>query len=184
VRRAAVPLALIFVSLWLLVGCLYLPSREKVRLTGTREDFRELPGYDAARQPHVDGRFTRDSIEAVLGRPPYASQSGRRVMYVVHVKSGALIAPLCFTARDREDHCVGLVLTYDAAGRLTAWHKVEASWSGSLFDEPYGFDASQRLEDTSETFVLGQANFDDGGDTTRPSEPHVIAGPDALVPTK
>jgi hypothetical protein len=187
VRRAAVPLALIFVAVWLLVGCLYLPSREKVSLTGTRQDFRELPGYDAARQPHVAGRFTRQSIEAVLGRPPYVSDNRRRAMYVIHIKSGVLIAPLCFTARDQTDKSVGLVLTYDESGRLAAWRKLEVDWSGGL-EEPYGLNAGQALQQTSETLLLSDANYRDPNAPTPTTGTSVtggrVADPDELKPNK
>jgi hypothetical protein len=137
--RLAIPLLLIALSLWLLIGCIYLPTKEKVRLTGTTKDFRSLPGYAAGGEPQVAGRFTRERIEALLGRPPYVSDTRRSVMYVLHIKTGIFLAPLCFTARDWNDDCVGLVLTYDPSGRLLRWRRVAFRWPGMLALQRYSF---------------------------------------------
>jgi hypothetical protein len=122
--RIAVPLTLIGVSLWLLVGCLYIPTGENVHLTGSKKDFRSLPGYDAGNQPRVAGRFTRERIEAFLGRPGYGSDNGRRVMYVLHASSGVWIMPLCFSIRAGTDETIGLVLRYDDRGTLQTWQQL------------------------------------------------------------
>ena len=86
-----------------------------------------MPGYDAAQKPQVAGRFTRGRIEAFLGRPPYVSGNGRRVMYVIHSESGLWIEPLCFTISARRDEAFGLVLRYDEQGTLQSWKHFEAA---------------------------------------------------------
>ena len=133
--RIAMPLALIAVSLWLLVGCLYLPTGENVHLTGSKKDFRTLPGYDAEKTPVVAGRFTRDRIEALLGRPDYRSNNGRRVMYVLHASSGVWIMPLCFSIRAGTDETIGLVLRYDNGGTLQTWQQLRnMDWYNPIFN--------------------------------------------------
>jgi hypothetical protein len=166
--RIVVPLTLIGISLWLLVGCLYIPTGENVHLTGSKKDFRTLAGYDTDKKPVAAGRFSRERIEAVLGRPPYISDNRKRVMYVIHVKTGVLIAPLCFTARDRNDDCVGLVLTYDARGQLMTWQKVVESASGNLIDQPYGITASLTLQQRAEDRALDAANLYGPRDASQP----------------
>jgi len=186
--RVAVPFALVGLSLWLLVGCLYLPTGENVHLTGSKKDFRSLPGDDAENKPHVAGQFTRGGNEAILGRPPYISDNRKRVMYVIHVKTGILIAPLCFTARDRNDDCVGLVLTYDASGHLTDWQKLDESASGNLIDQPYGITASLTLQRRAEARLLDDANSNGNQDSTPSLQPHVAKSPvgwlDQLSPNR
>ena len=180
--RILLPLGLIATSIWLLVGCLYLPTGENVHLTGSKKDFRRLAGYDAEKKPVVAGRFTRDRIEAVLGRPPYISDSGRRAMYVIHVKTGILIAPLCFTATDRNDQSVGLVLTYDAAGQLIRWQKVDSTSCENDLNGPYGVTAAAELQDRSEEWVLNDANRQLPGPTTDPTTNPTVEAAEILKP--
>lgn len=123
--RIGLPLALIAVSIWLLVGCLYIPTGLSVRLTGSKRDFRQMPGYDARRKPLVARRFTREGIEAVLGSPRYASDNGRRTMYVLHTGSGIWIVPLCFTMSASRDDAIGLLLVYDERGTLVSWKELK-----------------------------------------------------------
>ena len=181
-RRLALPLGLIVLSLWLLVGCLYLPTGENVHLTGSKKDFRSMPGYDAAQKPRVAGRFTRRGIEGVLGRPPYASDNGRRVMYVIHVKTGLAFAPLCFTARDRSDDCVGLILSYDESDGLTGWRKLDMPVGEGQFGEPYGFDSAFTIRDNAEKGLLSRANQNDDGTSMRPATD--VNASDVLKPAK
>jgi hypothetical protein len=186
--RIAIPLVLVAFSIWLLVGCLYLPTGENVHLTGSKKDFRSLPGDDAENKPHVAGQFTRGGIDAILGRPPYISDNRKRVMYVIHVKTGMLIAPLCFTARDRNDDCVGLVLAYDVSGHLTGWQKLDESASGNQIDQPYGITASLTLQQRAEARLLDDANSNGNPNSTRPSQPHAATSPvgwlDQLSPNR
>ena len=125
--RITVPLALVGFLLWLLVGCLYLPTGEDVHLTGSKKDFRSMPGYDAGNKPQVAGRFTREGIEAVLGPPRYASDNGRRTMYVLHARSGIWVVPLCFTVSASRDDAIGLLLLYDERGTLVNWKELKAT---------------------------------------------------------
>jgi hypothetical protein len=112
------PIALIIIPLWLLIGCLYIPTGEMVYRTGSKKDFRPLVGNAGGDKPIVVGRISRAGVEAILGSPPYSSSNGRRVMYVMHVKKGVWIMPLCFTASNGTDQAIGLVLTYDKAAML------------------------------------------------------------------
>lgn len=181
-KRHLTPWALIVASVWLLVGCLYIPTGENVHLTGSKKDFRQLPAYDDHQNPQVAGRFTRDKIEALLGPPPYVSANRRRVMYVVHVKSGLFIAPLCFTARDRFDHGFALVLVYDSAGRLVKWEKFDTLSTEGQFGEPYGIDASFGMESGVEHALMLRANQKFGRATTYPAAP--VDLPDRLKPDR
>jgi hypothetical protein len=133
--RIAVPLALIVLSVWLLVGCLYLPTGENVHLTGSKKDFRSMPGYDSNQKPLVAGRFTRERIEAFLGCPNYLSDNGRRVMYLIHASSGVWVMPLCFSLRAGTDETVGLVLRYDERNTLESWQQFSLThWYHPIFN--------------------------------------------------
>ena len=180
--RVAVPFALIGLSLWLLVGCLNFPTGDNVHLTGSKKDFRLMPSYDADQKPQVAGRFTRKRIEALLGRPPYLSRNGRRVMYVIHVKRGIVIMPVCFTAMDEIDRAFGLVLTFDERGMLQGWKQVDAFGRYSLLHGgPNGPTAAFRLQNFSEEFLVDSANEADRP-TTSTSSLDRVPDPWALKP--
>jgi hypothetical protein len=172
----ALPFGMIAACLWLLVGCLYIPTSPHVDLTGSKKDFRPLAGYDAAKKPMIAGNFSRSAIEAVLGPPPYVSENGRYAMYVIHVKVGLLIAPLCFTARDRTNTAVGLLLRYGPTEQLEQWDRFDIM-PPKLLDEPYGLGASEVQQASGERDLLQYVNYSllgaskESGPTTTRSDP-------------
>ena len=162
------PMSLIALSLWLLVGCLYVPTPTSMHLTGSTKDFRPLIGDEQSRKPIVAGRVTRAKVEAILGRPRFASRDRSRAMYVIHLKQGIITYLLCFTVTDYYDRGVGLLLTYDANGRLQSWRQIDNSDSFDELKGPYGLLAVKAVEDRVEEGLLAQANE---SATTQPSDP-------------
>jgi len=148
-----VPLALIAASLWLLVGCLYIPTPEIVYRTGSKKDFRPLVGEPGSGKPIVVGRISRAGVEALLGLPPYISSDGRRAMYVIHLDKDIVFMPLCFTFAHASDHAVGLILNFDEVGLLKSWEQLEGGHElNPLADKPgitagvwQALDAEERL---------------------------------------
>lgn len=120
------PLAIIGISLWLLIGCVYIPTPTSLHLTGSTKDFRSMVGVPGSQKPIVARRISRAAVWAVLGPPPFASDNRRRLMYVIHERSGILIMPLCFTIRSNSDQAIGLVLTFDETGMLQDWEQLDA----------------------------------------------------------
>jgi hypothetical protein len=155
--RIAVPPISIGISLWLLVGCLYIPTGDNLHLSGTMRDFRPLVGEPGSKQPIAAGAIERGQVERLLGRPPFESEDHSRCMYVLHVKKGVIIFPACFTAADDSDTGIGLVLEYGPDGHLTHWNRKEVTDYFALFG-PYGFNASKAVQDRVDYELLSQAN--------------------------
>jgi hypothetical protein len=143
-----VPLALIAVSLWLLTGCLFIPTPNVVYRTGSKQDFRALIGEVGSGRPIVAGRISREEVEALLGPPPFASANRRRVMYVIHEKNGIWIFPLCFTATNNTDNAIGLLLNFDDRQVLQRWTELDDGTAGFSFSDarPYGPLAAFTIE--------------------------------------
>lgn len=156
--RIVVPLALIAISLWALVGCLYIPTGDNIHLSGTKKDFREMVGVIGSHRPIIAGAIGRDRIEQLLGRPPFESDDRSRAMYVLHVKSNIIIFPACFTATDAEDTGIALLLAYDSDGRLSDWNRIEVPGGFDPINGPYGIPAGQAVQDRIDDELLFKAN--------------------------
>lgn len=156
--RIVLPFGLIAISLWLLVGCLYIPTGNNLHLTGTKKDFRSLVGESGSPGPIIAGAISRERVERLLGPPPFESDDHRRAMYVLHVKKGIAIWPACFTATDYSDTGIGLVLVYDLNGRLIHWNRIEAPGGFNAMLGPYGIPAGQAVQDKLDDSLISQAN--------------------------
>jgi hypothetical protein len=158
----------ILISLWLLVGCLYIPTGDNVHLSGTKKDFRPLVGQPGSHQPITAGSISRGQIERLLGPPPFQSDDHSRAMYVLHVKKGIIIFPACFTATDDADTGIGLLLIYGSNGGLLGWRRLE---SKRFFDpietDPFGIYAGQFVQSTVDDELIMDAN---DAPTTRASD--------------
>jgi hypothetical protein len=146
------PILLIVIPLWLLIGCLYIPTGEMVFSTGSKQDFRSLVGSPDGSKPIVAKRISRAGVEAILGPPPYASSNGRRVMYVIHTKKDIWILPLCFEVTSDRDNAIGLLLNFDKMGLLERWDRLDASGDGLLILGGPG--ANWALQENAENNLL------------------------------
>ena len=168
---ATLPLAIILASLWLLVGCLYIPTPERLHLTGSRQDFRPLVGRPGSQRAIVERRISRAAVEALLGPPPYASANGRRLMYVIHLKKGVWIMPLCFTVASGQDKAIGLLMDFDKTGMLMDWERLEDVGSLRLVpDSNFGLDAEARIQSSTESNLANAAKAVSlSGSTSQPN---------------
>ncbi|HEY8668808.1 MAG TPA: hypothetical protein VIL86_19330 [Tepidisphaeraceae bacterium] len=92
--RITLAVALLAVGITLLVGCLYIPTPEKLY---SGPDFRKQVGKENSNKPIRVG-VSRDDIERLLGKPPYSREQGRVVGYVMETINGYSIWPLCAMA--------------------------------------------------------------------------------------
>ena len=163
-RTAILPVAITLASLWLLIGCLYIPTPQRLRLTGSKKDFRPLVSYEDTHKVIVPRRISRAAVEALLGPPPFESVNRRRLLYVIHLKKGIWIMPLCFTVISNEDKAVGLLLNFDDRGMLEYWEQIEATGGAR-----YGPGASGETEKSAETRLVNQLDNPSSAAASRPA---------------
>ncbi|HEX8913967.1 MAG TPA: hypothetical protein VF796_16580 [Humisphaera sp.] len=121
--RRLLPVALIALGLWLLVGCVYLPLPKSLERPGTA-DPKALVGERGSNRP-VEPGVSRATVLRALGEPARQSADGRVLGYVVRYKTGVWIFPLCFSGvRARSDLAVRL--EFDANGALRRYAFKEA----------------------------------------------------------
>jgi hypothetical protein len=135
------PLAIIGISLWLLIGCIYIPTPKILHLSGSRQDFRPLVGNAGSDRPIVSRRISRAAVEAILGPPPFVSENRRRSLYVIHVKKDLWIMPLCFSVADINDEATGLLLNFDETGMLDDWKQLHEFGGWYLISGQFPSDA-------------------------------------------
>jgi len=108
------PAVLLAVGVWLLAGCVFIPTSDK-----------PIRGSDAAREVGAEKssrpiglhRATRDEVIRLLGAPHYESADQTRIAYEWAVSDGVWVFPLCFTGY-RQEGVRALLLTFDEAGVL------------------------------------------------------------------
>ena len=91
-RRALLPLALIFAGVALLSGCIYVPIPERT-VYGTNVGARVGPANSS--KPVRIGRISRNDVLRVLGEPAQMSPNGRELTYTWGVQTGVWVWPLC-----------------------------------------------------------------------------------------
>src|SRR5438270_13494694 len=102
--RRAIPFLLLPLGMWLLVGCLYLPIPEH-RIHFHQKDFRPYLGARQSDRPIRAGAINRAKVVALLGPPPFASQDGRSIAYILQTERGFVVWPLCFAAGPTDANC-------------------------------------------------------------------------------
>ena len=119
--RIALPSVLIALGVWLLHGCIYIPTFNKVE---DGENVTKKIGDSSSRKPIRINRSNRADVERVLGPPKYVSGDGLRIAYGWRVLEGIWVMPLCFTIDDQRGFR-GAVLTFDEAGTLRSMQDVK-----------------------------------------------------------
>src|SRR5689334_19650758 len=92
--RRLLPTCLIALGVFLLVGCLYIPTWEIIRDHADVKRVAEQKGS----QKLVAHRTTRQVVESMLGKPPLSTSDGRVVGYLWNTSSGYWVYPQCFSA--------------------------------------------------------------------------------------
>jgi hypothetical protein len=110
-RKIVLPALLIVAGVYLLAGCLYIPTFEKP------QKGMQIPpdqvGDAKSDKPLRVGSATRSDVEQILGLPMFATTDGRQVAYSYRVVNGLWVYPLCFSA-EPQTASRALVLSYDA----------------------------------------------------------------------
>lgn len=112
--RILPPLFLIALGLWLLSGCIYIPTFDSVKQG--RNASKEV-GDARSKKPLRVGLASRDEVLRILGQPPLITEDRSKFAYTWEVTRGVWIMPLCFDTRSIEGHRM-LVLSFDSAGIL------------------------------------------------------------------
>jgi outer membrane protein assembly factor BamE (lipoprotein component of BamABCDE complex) len=117
-KKAAPPVLLAAAGVWLLVGCVYIPTFGKV-VRG--KDVSKKVGDEGSRAPLRPGAATRDDVIRVLGRPYYEESTGHALAYNWRVQQGFFWYPLCLFAADGIYGERTLVLRFDDEGVLRSY---------------------------------------------------------------
>jgi hypothetical protein len=123
-RTTALPIALIALGLWLLVGCIYIPTFNKHE---SGVDASKQVGGPKSGKPIRAQRSTRADVERLLG-PPFLINDGSAIAYRWQVLKGVWVMPFCFMA-DADRGTRALVLRFDDVGMLRSF---ETGWLGEV----------------------------------------------------
>ncbi len=148
--RLTLPILFLIPLVWLMIGCLYVPTWERVQLRGTKRDFRDLSDPPAGGTgPIVVGHVTRRQVQDLLGPPPYASADGSAVAYMLTTRRGLRVVPLCLAVGSGFESQVAIRLDYGPDGTLRRYRMATASHElrQPVAFESDGVNLSQEFED-------------------------------------
>jgi hypothetical protein len=91
-KKALLPVLLTAAGVWLLVGCVYIPTFGRV---SQGSDASRQVGNARSKKPLQVSRATRDDVLRVLGTPRFTSSSGLEAAYAWEVQNGYTVWPLC-----------------------------------------------------------------------------------------
>src|SRR2546422_6907260 len=94
--RLIVPATLIVAALWLISGCVFIPT---FSVTTKGKNAADQVGGPHSWAKLKTGRATFQDVERILGPPPYATPDGSRIAYTWQTLNGIWLWPLCFAAQ-------------------------------------------------------------------------------------
>ena len=127
------PIALLALGVWLLVGCIYLPMFNR---TTHGKNHATKVGPADSRKPVRVGQTTRDQVLKLLGMPYVQASDGSALAYTWTIQHGVAVWPLCFTANSVKGYRT-LVLRFDAEGRLSSYNVLKADGDVIQLHGPY-----------------------------------------------
>ena len=132
--KLAMPITLVVVGVWLLTGCIFIPTFDK---TIRGRNVSEYIGSAKQARPIRLHAATRNDVLRILGEPHFASPDSTRIAYVWYVRNGMWLWPLCFTAFP-QDGSRALLLTFDEAGvlRTSEVLKLNGNWLYGRVERP------------------------------------------------
>jgi hypothetical protein len=95
-RQILLPLSAATLGVYLLIGCIYIPGRDKL-LPG-QNDPRGAVGEATSDRPLRVGNATRGDVHSLLGLPHKVSEDGRTWTYQWQALNGSWFTPVCFYA--------------------------------------------------------------------------------------
>jgi outer membrane protein assembly factor BamE (lipoprotein component of BamABCDE complex) len=135
-RKTALPTLLAAAGVWLLVGCVYIPTFGRV-VHG--KDVSKTVGGEGSRAALRPGEATRDDVLRVLGKPYYAESTGHALAYNWRVQQGFFWYPLCLFAADGIYGERTLVLRFNDDGLLRSYEVFKKDQARSpMADRPQG----------------------------------------------
>ncbi len=114
--RRALPFVLIVIGLWLLSGCIYVPMFNHT--IGGKDATKYVGPSDSNAKLRV-GLSSRSAVIRVLGKPFFATDDHRYVVYSWRKRKSSQIWPLCFTIAN-DDTAYAMTLEFDALNQLVA----------------------------------------------------------------
>ena len=131
-RRIVLPLVLIGAGVWLLVGCIYIPT---FNMTTGANDATKSVGDARSEKRLRPGFSTRQHVRKVLGKPYFSTPDGRFLVYSWKKQKGLLIYPQCFMVRP-EAEAFAMTLEFDADGVMSGFDVERQQGNRYLFDVP------------------------------------------------
>ena len=126
--KHALPIALILSGVYLLVGCIYIPT---FGLPKDGKDFRGLVGEARSHRQIRPGNATRSLVIQLLGEPKLASRDGLTIAYDLSTMDGYVVWPLCFDQSSAVKTSYRLRLKFNAGGQLQSY-QVRNQSSGNI----------------------------------------------------
>lgn len=131
-RRIALPLGLIGAGLWMLVGCIYIPT---FNMTTGAKDATKSVGDAHSDKRLRPGVSTRRNVRKLLGKPFFATADGRFLVYSWKKQKGLLIYPQCFMVLPETD-AFAMTLEFGADGVMSGFDVERQPGMASLFSVP------------------------------------------------
>ena len=116
-QRLLLPATLAGVGVYLLVGCIYIPTFKGVK---SGKNYYKLVGDAKSRKPVRVGRSTLEDALRILGAPFSRKGDGEALAYAWTVQTGVAVWPLCFHAESMQGYRT-LVLRFDATRQLASY---------------------------------------------------------------
>ena len=123
----ALPFALVALGLYLLVGCIYVPT---FQLPKEGKDFRPAVGPVGSHKPIRPGYATKADVRRLLGDPTHVSADGRTFSYELRTTDGHWVWPICFFSSP-EYAWYRLRLDFNADGELLRY-AIDQRHSGGM----------------------------------------------------
>ena len=163
---------------WLMIGCIYIPTFESHDLNGAKRDYRRELGRPGQGRPITVGRITRRKIESLLGPPPFESDGQRAIAYVVTGNQGIWLSPLCLDARSATVRQYAVKMVFDDDGVLQRWET--RCTSGER--QPAGFAVGAPMPDMISQPFTGIEIFDHEPGQVSMENGRAVPGPEFLRP--
>lgn len=160
--RMVLSLALIGTGVWVLVGCIYIPTFNAVK---QGQNHSKQVGDVRSRRPVRIHKATRHDVRRILGPPVAVSKDGRSALYSWRVRHGYLLWPLCGGGQWHES-TRSIELRFDDKGVLTDF-AVHSRPGGYRYAMPAGRGNEFRWHNADDPWPNTDSTATSGRTTTR-----------------
>ena len=141
-KRLVLPACLAAVGVWLLAGCIYIPTFGTVT---AGKNVAGKVGDEASRKPLRVGHATREDVIALLGHPHVTKSDRSAVAYTWNVRNAFVVWPLCFQGYPLNGRR-SLVLRFGPDDRLAGYEVLKDDDELVDFSSPGGPPLPEDLE--------------------------------------